>query len=112
MGDSWMIERAAAVTFKGKPLTLAGKELKVGDQSPDATLVNQSQETVRLSDYAGKIILLSVVPSLDTRICSAQTKRFNEEAAGLPDSVQMITVSMDLPFAKKRFCGEANSEYR
>jgi len=90
------------------PFTLTGTELKAGDRAPDAVLVNQSHETVKLSDYAGKIILLSVVPSLDTGICSAQTKRFNEEMANLPDSVQVITISMDLPFTQKRFCGEAN----
>lgn len=68
-----MTERARAVTFKGTLLTLTGTELKAGDRAPDAVLVNQSHETVKLSDYAGKIILLSVVPSLDTGIRLAQT---------------------------------------
>lgn len=108
MGGEWIVERARAVTFKGTPFTLVGNEVKVGDRAPDATLVNQSHETVRLSDYAGKVILLNVVLSLDTGICSAQTKQFNEAMANLPDSVQIITVSMDLPFTQKRFCGEAN----
>lgn len=105
-----MTERVRTVTFKGAPLTLVGNEVKVGDRAPDAVLVNQSHETVRLSDYAGKVILLNVVLSLATGICSAQTKRLNEAMANLPDSVQIITVSMDLPFVQERFCGEAGIE--
>ncbi len=102
------MERPNAVTFKGNPLTLIGKELRPGDPAPDATLVNQDLQPVRLSDYFGKILLISVVPSLDTGVCSAQTKRFNEEASQLPESVKVLTVSMDLPFAQKRFCGAEN----
>ncbi len=102
------MERPNAVTFKGNPLTLIGKELQPGDPAPDATLVSQDLQPVRLSDYFGKILLISVVPSLDTGVCSAQTKRFNEEASRLPESVKVLTVSMDLPFAQKRFCGAEN----
>ncbi len=102
------MERPNAVTFLGNPLTLVGKELKSGDQAPDATLVKQDLSTVNLSDYFGKVLLISVVPSLDTGVCSAQTKRFNEEASRLPDAVRVLTVSMDLPFAQKRFCGAEN----
>jgi thiol peroxidase len=96
------------VTFKGTPLTLIGAELKPGDSAPDATLVTQDLQTVHLKDYFGKVLLISVVPSLDTGVCSAQTRRFNEEASRLPDGVRVLTVSMDLPFAQKRFCGEAD----
>lgn len=102
------MERPNAVTFLGNPLTLVGKELKSGDQAPDATLVKRDLSTVKLSDYFGKVLLISVVPSLDTGVCSAQTKRFNEEASQLPDSVRVLTVSMDLPFAQKRFCSAEN----
>jgi thiol peroxidase len=81
------MERPGAVTFKGQPLTLVGPELKPGDKAPDFTIIDQSLQPASLKDYAGKVILLSVVPSLDTSICSAQTKRFNEEAAQLPEDV-------------------------
>jgi thiol peroxidase len=96
------------VTFKGTPLTLIGAALKPGDPAPDATLVTQDLQTVHLKDYLGKVLLISVVPSLDTGVCSAQTRRFNEEASRLPEGVRVLTVSMDLPFAQKRFCGEAD----
>jgi thiol peroxidase len=96
------------VTFKGTPLTLTGAALKPGDPAPDATLIRQDLQTVHLKDYLGKVLLISVVPSLDTGVCSAQTRRFNEEASRLPEGVRVLTVSMDLPFAQKRFCGEAD----
>jgi len=99
------VERPGAITFKGQPLTLVGPELKPGDKAPDFTVIDQSLQPVSLTDYAGKVVVLSVVPSLDTGICSAQTKRFNEEAAKLPADVAILTVSMDLPFAQARFCG-------
>jgi len=102
------MERPGAVTFKGQPLTLVGPELKPGEKAPDFTIIDQSLQPASLKDYAGKVILLSVVPSLDTGICSAQTKRFNEEAAQLPEDVAILTVSMDLPFAQARFCGAEN----
>jgi len=102
------VERPGAVTFKGQPMTLVGPELKPGDKAPEFTIIDQSLQPVSLKDYAGKVILLSVVPSLDTGICSAQTKRFNEEAAKLPEDVAVLTVSMDLPFAQARFCGAEN----
>lgn len=99
------MERPGAVTFFGNPLTLVGNALKPGDTAPDATLIKQDLSPVNLRDYFGKVLLISVVPSLDTGVCSAQTKRFNEEASRLPESVRVLTVSMDLPFAQKRFCG-------
>ncbi|GIV10108.1 MAG: putative thiol peroxidase [Fimbriimonadales bacterium] len=102
------MERVNAVTFLGNPLTLIGKELKSGDPVPDATVIKQDLTPVNIHNYKGKVLLISVVPSLDTSVCSAQTKKFNEAASQLPDSVKVITVSMDLPFAQKRFCGVEN----
>lgn len=90
------------VTFKQKPVTLLGTELKVGDQAPDFKALNNDLEVKTLSDYNGKIKLISVVPSIDTGVCSIQTNRFNEEAKKL-ENVQVITISMDLPFAQKRW---------
>jgi len=99
------MERANAVTFLGNPLTLIGNPLSPGDSAPDATVLRQDLTPVRIHDYKGNTLLISVVPSLDTSVCSAQTKRFNEEASQLPDTVKVLTISMDLPFAQKRFCG-------
>ena len=98
------MERAGATTLKGNPLTLVGPELKAGDQAPDFSLVDNSLKPVSLKDTGNHVRIISVVPSLDTPVCDAQTKRFNEEAARLP-GVDIITVSMDLPFAQKRWCG-------
>ncbi|MBM3775679.1 MAG: thiol peroxidase [Acidobacteria bacterium] len=98
------MERPGATTLKGNPLTLLGPELKPGDKAPDFRLVDNSLNTVTLADTGSSVRIISVVPSLDTPVCDAQTKRFNEEAARLPD-VSIVTVSMDLPFAQKRWCG-------
>jgi thiol peroxidase len=98
------MERAGATTLKGNPLTLIGPELKAGDDAPDFTLVDNGLKPVSLKDTAGQVRIISVVPSLDTPVCDAQTKKFNEEAANLP-GVDILTVSMDLPFAQKRWCG-------
>lgn len=100
-------ERTGVATFKGNPLTLIGPELQVGDTAPDFTVSKNLLEEVSLKDYAGKIKLISVVPSLDTGVCDAQTRRFNEEAAGLGENVVILTVSADLPFAQARWCGAA-----
>ncbi|MCS7209438.1 MAG: thiol peroxidase [Fimbriimonadales bacterium] len=99
------MERSNAVTFLGNPLTLIGSELKPGDPAPNATVLKQDLTPVNIHDYKGHTLLISVVPSIDTSVCSAQTKRFNEEASRLPESVKVLTISMDLPFAQKRFCG-------
>lgn len=100
-------ERTGVATFKGSPLTLVGPEIKVGDKAP-AFIVNKNLlEEASLSDYAGKVKLISVVPSLDTGVCDAQTRRFNEEAAALGDNVVILTISVDLPFAQARWCGAA-----
>jgi len=98
------MERAGATTLKGNPLTLIGPELKAGDKAPDFTLTDNGLKPVNLKDTGNHVRIISVVPSLDTPVCDAQTKRFNEEAAKLP-GVDIITVSMDLPFAQKRWCG-------
>ena len=103
-----MSERIGAITMKGNPLTLTGQEVKVGDQAPDVTLVANDLSEVKLSSFKGKKIILSVVPSLDTPICDLQTKRFNQEASKLVDVV-VLTVSKDLPFAQKRWCGAAGA---
>ncbi|HWC97719.1 MAG TPA: thiol peroxidase [Candidatus Sulfopaludibacter sp.] len=97
------MERPGATTLRGNPLTLVGPELKDGDTAPDFSLVDNSLKPVSLQDTAGQVRIISVIPSLDTPVCDAQTKRFNEEAGNMP-GVKIITVSMDLPFAQKRWC--------
>ena len=99
-------ERSGVVTFKGNPLTLIGHEVKVGAQAPGFQVLGQDLSPVSLSTFTGKTVLISVVPSLDTPVCDAQTRRFNQEAAKLPN-VEILTISMDLPFAQKRWCGAA-----
>ncbi|AMW99611.1 thiol peroxidase [Rummeliibacillus stabekisii] len=93
------------VTFKNNPVTLVGPEIKVGDKAPEFTTLSTDMQEKHLSDFAGKKILISVVPSLDTGVCDAQTRRFNEEATGLGEDVVVLTISCDLPFAQKRWCG-------
>jgi len=95
---------ARTCTLKGKPLNLEGPELKVGSPAPDATLKKSLVDSVKLSDALGKVRIYSVVPSLDTPVCALQTKRFNEEAAKLPNA-SFYTISCDLPTAQGRFCG-------
>src|SRR5262245_61299864 len=103
-----MQKRSNAVTFKGKPLTLVGPQLKAGDKAPDFACVNSSLELVGLAGTPAKTRMFSVVPSLDTPVCSEQTKKFNDALAGLKDKVASFTISLDMPFAQKRFCTEAN----
>ena len=98
------MERPGATTMRGNPLTLLGPELKAGDKAPDFSAVNDGLQPVNLAGTGQNVRIFSVVPSLDTPVCDAQTKRFNEEAAKLP-GVEIYTVSMDLPFAQKRWCG-------
>jgi len=102
-----MNERANAITLHGNSLTLVGADIQMGEVAPEAELLNNDLNAVKLSDYRGKIVILSVVPSLDTPTCDMQTRRFNSEAAKLSDDVAILTVSMDLPFAQKRWCGAA-----
>ena len=97
------MERKGKVTFLGKPLTLVGTELKIGDKAADFTVLDKELKEVRLNDFSGKIKFISVTPSLDTPVCEMQAKRFNQEAAQLPDDVVLMNISMDLPFAIARF---------
>ena len=101
--------RSGAVTFKGGPLDLVGPELQPGDKAPDFQLQNTALEEVTLSGSKGKTRIIATVPSLDTSVCSLETKNFNEKAASLPN-VEILVVSMDLPFAQKRWCGAEGVE--
>ena len=103
-----MPKRPNAVTFKGKPFALVGPQLKVGDKAPDFACVSNSLEVVGLAHTPAKARLFSVVPSLDTAVCSAQTKRFEQELSGLAGKISCYTISLDLPFAQKRFCTSEN----
>lgn len=96
-------ERRGLVTMGGKPVVLLGTPVEVGERAPGFTAVDANWKPVRLSDYRGKVVILSAVPSLDTRVCSLETRRFNEEASKVPQ-VRILTISEDLPFAQKRFC--------
>ncbi|KRF30460.1 thiol peroxidase [Paenibacillus sp. Soil787] len=100
-------ERTGVATVGGNPVTLLGPEIKVGDKAPDFKVNKDLMTEVSLSDYAGKVKLISVVPSVDTGTCDAQTRRFNVEADKLGDNVVILTISVDLPFALSRFCGAA-----
>ncbi|HOZ49840.1 MAG TPA: thiol peroxidase [Candidatus Hydrogenedentes bacterium] len=102
-----MNERPGAVTFQGNPLTVLGDPLEVGDAAPDFELLSNALEPVCLADSAGKVRLISVVPSLDTPVCDTQTRKFNEKIAACGDNVVGLTVSADLPFAQARWCGAA-----
>src|SRR4051812_23326857 len=99
------MSRHGAVTFKGKPMTLAGNPVVVGQQAPDFKMVDTTLSAVTLDSLKGKPTFISVVPSLDTPVCQIQTKKFNQELAALGDKINALTVSLDLPFAMKRFCG-------
>jgi thioredoxin-dependent peroxiredoxin len=98
---------AHTVNFKGNPVALGGAEVKAGQDAPDFTAVDNGLGSVRLSESKGKVIVLSAVPSLETPVCDRETRRFNEEAGKIGGGVEMWTVSMDLPFAQKRWCGAA-----
>lgn len=102
-----MNERKGIVTMKGKPVTLTGTPVKVGQKAPDFEVVANDLSTVKLSSFAGKTCIIASVPSLDTSVCDIETRRFNEEAGKLGGDVVVLTISMDLPFAQKRWCGAA-----
>lgn len=102
-----MQERVGLVTMRGNPLTLVGNEVKVGETAPDFVALDNNLTPVKLSAYRTKICIISSVPSLDTPVCDNETRKFNEEAMKLGEKVQIITISMDLPFAQKRWCGAA-----
>jgi len=99
-----MKERTGIVTMRGNPLTLIGNEPKVGEIAPDFVTLDNNLSPVHFSSYRGKICILSSVPSLDTPVCDMETRRFNEEASRLGPDVVILTISMDLPFAQKRWC--------
>ncbi len=107
MGES---KTPRQVGFGGKPLTLEGTEIQVGEAAPSFTLVNGDLKSVSLSDFRGRVILLTTVPSLDTSVCNIETRRFDQEVAKLAGRIAYITVSMDLPFAQKRWCGTAETQ--
>ena len=102
-----MKERKGLVTMKGQKLTLSGSEVKVGQKAPDFEVVANDMSTVRFSSFLGKVCIISSVPSLDTSVCDIMTRRFNTEAGNLGKDVIVLTISMDLPFAQKRWCGAA-----
>jgi len=102
-----MQEHSGAITMKGNPLTIVGTELAAGDSAPDVAVLDNDLNPVKLSSFKGKVCVLSAVPSLDTPICDMQTRKFNDEAGKLGDDVVILTISMDLPFAQKRWCGAA-----
>jgi thiol peroxidase len=98
------MERTGIIKMKGNPLTLVGNELKPGDMAPDFSVLDQDLKAKSLSDFAGKFKVISVTPSLDTATCDLQIHWFNEDAANQPKEVAVINISMDLPFAIRRFC--------
>jgi thiol peroxidase len=102
-----MKERTGMITMKGNPLTLMGDEVKVGEMAPDFVVLDNNLSPVKFSSFRGKTCILSSVPSLDTPVCDMETKKFNEEAGRLGPDVAILTVSMDLPFAQKRWCAAA-----
>jgi thiol peroxidase len=102
-----MAERTGIITFRGNPLTLVGNEVNVGDEAPDFVALANDLSPFKLSSLRGKVCVLSAVPSLDTPVCDAQTRRFNQEAERLGPDVAIVTISMDLPFAQTRWCGVA-----
>jgi thioredoxin-dependent peroxiredoxin len=105
-----MSERTGMVTMRGNPVTLVGNEVKVGDRAPDFVCLGTDLQPVAFSSFLGKVCIISSVPSLDTPVCDMTTRRFNEEAGALGPDVLILTVSMDLPFAQKRWCGAAGVE--
>jgi len=102
-----MPERTGMTTFQGNPLTLLGKEVAVGQEAPDATVLDNDLQPVSISSLRGKKLIIASVPSLDTPVCDMEVRRFNQEASRLGEGVEVLTISMDLPFAQKRWCGAA-----
>jgi thiol peroxidase len=102
-----MTERPGVITMKGKPLTLVGREVQVGEKAADFEVIANDLSPFRFSSLQGKVAIICSVPSLDTPTCNIETRWFNEEAARLGPEVEILTISMDLPFAQKRWCGAA-----
>jgi len=105
-GDDLM-ERTGLVTIFGNPLTLLGKGVDVGQKAPDFQVLDNELNAKSLADYSGKVLIIAAVPSLDTPVCDMETRRFNTEASKLGENVRILTISMDLPFAQKRWCAAA-----
>lgn len=103
-------ERKDVILFKGNPMTLLGPDIRVGDVAPDFRVVDNGLQPVTLASSAGKVRLIAVVPSVDTPVCDTMTRKFNKDAAALPECVEVCTISLDLPFAQKRWCGNAGIE--
>jgi thioredoxin-dependent peroxiredoxin len=104
------VESSSGVTFKGNPVRLAGKGVAIGARAPEFTAVANDLSTKRLADFAGKVLIIAAVPSLDTGVCDRETRRFNEEAGKLGAGATVLTISRDLPFAQKRWCGAADAK--
>jgi len=102
-----MVERPGVITMKGHPLTLVGQEVQVGELAPDFEVIANDLSPFKFSALKGTVCVISAVPSLDTPTCDIETRWFNEEAAKLGSEVAILTISMDLPFAQKRWCGAA-----
>jgi len=102
-----MQERPGLITMRGNPLTLVGNEVKKGEVAPDFMVLDNSLTPIKFSSYRNRLCIISSVPSLDTPICDIETRKFNEEASKLGEKIQILTISMDLPFAQKRWCGAA-----
>jgi thiol peroxidase len=105
--ENAMQERKGIITMKGKAVTLVGNEIKLGQKAPDFEVIANDMSSVKLSSFKGKVRIICSVPSLDTSVCDIETRRFNEEAGKLGNDVLVLTISMDLPFAQKRWCGAA-----
>jgi thiol peroxidase len=105
-----MKERSGAITMNGKPMTLMGNELKIGDIAPHFEVIDNNMKPAFLKDFSEKALIISSVPSLDTSVCDMETRRFNMEAEHLDKNIKILTISMDLPFAQKRWCGAAGVE--
>ena len=102
-----MTTRKGVVTMRGNPVNLTGDELKVGQPAPDFEVLDNGLKPVKFSSYKGKVCVISALPSLDTPTCDMETRKFNQMAAKLSSDVSILTISMDLPFAQKRWCGAA-----
>ncbi len=102
-------QRTGVITFKGNPMTLLGPELNIGDKAPEFSVIANDMSPITLDCGKGKTRMIITVPSLDTPVCDTEVRRFNEEAAKL-DNVEVLVISMDLPFAQKRWCGAADIE--
>ena len=100
-------ERKGAVTMRGNPMTLVGPEIKVGQKAPNFNVVGKAMQPATLEQFKGKVKIITTIPSIDTPVCDAETRRFNEEASKLPGGIEILSVSMDLPFAQARWCGAA-----